>query len=127
MKPDEEVLRKIVSERVDKIQANALEQIRHIQEDSEKELGRIVPDLLKQVENFSVFKLLDVLDVIRTGGIVKTVDFETQYDSSSWRLEIGSVDPFYDGTHPRRLSKGRYRITLIMEKLEEQLQSREEN
>ena len=97
-----------------------MEQITHIQEHSEKELGGIVPDLVNQKENFSVFKLLDVLDVIRNGGVVKTGECGIEYDRTNWRLTIGNMDPFYDDNmYQRGLVKGRYRITLIMEKLEE--------
>jgi len=119
---NEKVLSKIVSERADTIQSEATERIKQIQERTEEELRRIVPDLLKQIENFSVFKLLDVLDVIRNGGIVKTCDYETEWESNHWRLDIGNTDVFYptDSSQGRReLAKGRYRITLIMEKLGE--------
>jgi len=120
MTSNEEVLSKIVSERTDKIQSKALEQIQHIQESTERELARIVPDLLKQIENFSVFKTLDVLDVIRNGGVVKTCDYEIPSDHTHWGLELGSVNPFYDGLHSRMLDKGHYRVTLIIEKLAEE-------
>lgn len=120
MESDKEVLNKIVSERVEKIQSEALDSIRHIRESSETQLNRIVPDLLKQIESFSVFKLLDVLDVIRNGGVVKTQDFETTWDNNRWSLEIGSEQIFYSDRSSRNLDKGRYRITLIMEKLAEE-------
>ena len=94
MEPDKEILSKIVSEQVDKIRSEALEQIKHIQEQSERELSRVVPDLMKQIENFSVFKLLDVLDVIRNGGVVKTGECENRYNDTHWRLEIGGNIPF---------------------------------
>ena len=120
METDKEVLSKIVSERADKIQSEALEQIKHIQEDSENSLNRIVPDLMNMIESFSVFKMLDVLEMIRNGGMVKTGECEVQYDNTAWSFQIGSTEPFY-GSHPyRRLGKGRYRITLLMEKLNNQ-------
>jgi len=119
MESDKEVLNRIVSERADKIQSEALEQIKRIQEHSEKELGRIVPDLVKQIEGFPSFKQLDVLDVLRGGGIVKTCDHEVHYDNAPWRLELGGSNLFYDGVRPTRLDKGHYRITLLMEKLAE--------
>lgn len=119
MDPDEEDLNKIVSEQADKIQSEAIEQIKHIQEASEKSLNRIVPDLMNMIESFSVFKMLDVLDIIRNGGMVKTGECEVQYDNTAWSFQIGSTEPFY-GSHPyRRLGKGRYRITLLMEKIVE--------
>ncbi len=68
MESDKEILHKIVSERTDKIQSEALKNIEYIKENAEEELSRIAPDLMKQIKNFSVFKLLDVLDVIRDGG-----------------------------------------------------------
>lgn len=119
MESDKEVLNKIVSKRVEKIQSEALDSIRHIRESSETQLNRIVPDLLKQIENFSVFKLLDVLDVLRDGGIVQTGECESLCDDNHWRLVIGDLDPFPYESYQNRLAKGRYRITLIMEKLPE--------
>lgn len=118
MKSDKEILSKIVSERADKIQSEALEQITHIQESRERELARIVPDLMKQIE--VGFKRLDVLDIMRNGGMVKTGECETRYNDAHWRLEIDGADPFSYEAYQNRLAKGRYRITLIMEKLKEE-------
>lgn len=123
MESNKEVLSKIVSERADKIQSEALKQIKYIQENAEKELDRITPDLMKQIENFSVLKLLDVLDVIREGGVVRTCDFKNPYDRAAWRFTMGDRDPFYETDRSqgrRELAEGRYRITLIMEKLAEE-------
>ena len=120
MESDKEGLNRIVSERADKIQVEAQEEIKHIQERTETELGRIVPDLVKQIEDFPTFKLLDVLNVLRDGGTVKTCDHEIQYDNAPWRLELGGSDPFYGDRRPNTLGKGRYRVTLIMEKLAEE-------
>ncbi len=119
MESDKAVLSKIVSERADKIQSEALEQIKHIQERTETELDRIMPDLMKQIENFSKFKLLDVLDVLRNGGVVRICDYESQWDNTPWSFTMGSQDVFYQDS-PRRIGKGRYRVTLIMEKLPEE-------
>ncbi len=120
MASNEEALSKIVSERSDKIQSKALEQITHIQESTERELARIVPDLLKQIETFSTLKMLDVLDVIRNGGVVKTTDYELPSDHTYWTLNIGNENIFYSGHPSKMLTKGRYRVTLIMEKLAEE-------
>ena len=117
METDKEVLSKIVSERADKIQSEATEQIKRIQIDSKNRLSRVVPDLMKQIEDFSLFKSLDVLDSLREGGIVKTGDYENSWDNTHWSFMIGNQEPFYKGSPHRRLDKGRYRITLIMEKL----------
>jgi len=123
MESRQEVLNKIVSERADKIQSEALEQIKGIQERSEKELSRVVPDLMKQIECFPAFKMLGVLEIIRNGGIVETCDYENRYDDARWRLELGGSYLFYDGFRPARLGKGRYRVTLIMEKLGEEAEA----
>ena len=120
MEYDREALDKIVSERASKIQVEALEQITHIQESRERELARIVPDLLKQIENFPIIKRLDILEVIRNGGVVKTADYAATWDKTRWRLEIGNDDVFYSDHSSSHLAKGRYRVTLIMEKLEEE-------
>ena len=120
METDREVLSKIVSERADKIQAEALKDIEFLRERSEKELDQIIPDLLKQVENFSVFKLLDVLDVIRNGGVVKTGECVSRHDHTQWNLTIGNEMLFHEDLRQHRLDEGRYRITLIMEKLAEE-------
>lgn len=120
METNKEVLSKIVSERADKIQAEALKDIEYLRERSEKELDQIIPDLMKQIENFSVFKLLDVLDVIRNGGVVKTSECVISYDHTQWNLTIGSEMMFNEDLSQHRLNEGRYRITLIMEKLGEE-------
>ena len=117
---DKETLSNIVSERTDKIQSEATEQIKHIQEQTKRELERIVPELMKQIEGASVFKLLDVLEVIRNGGVVKTCDYENTWDNTRWNLGIGSENVFYSDHPTRHLAKGRYRVTLIMEKLPEE-------
>ena len=116
MEADNAALNKIVSERADKIQSEAIAQIKHIQEASEKSLSCILPDLMNMIENFSAFKLLDVLDIIRNGGMVKSGEYEAQHDNTDWRFDIGNVDPFYKSHPYRRLGKGRYMITLIIEK-----------
>lgn len=120
MESDKEVLSKIVSEQADKIQSEATEQIKRIQIDSKNRLSRVVPDLMKQIENFSVFKSLDVLEIIRNGGIVKTCEYETSWDDSRWQVTVGSSDVFHKEHPYRKLDKGRYKITLIIEKLAEE-------
>ena len=117
MESDKEVLSKIVSERADKIQAEALEQIKNIQERTETELGRIMPDLMKQIE--VGFKKFDVLDVIRNGGVVKTAEYGSRSDHTYWSFTADNYNLFHDDRDMNRLDKGRYRVTLIMEKLEE--------
>ena len=115
MESDREVLSKIVSERADKIQSEATEQIKHIQENTERELERILPDLMKQIK--VGFKRFDVLEVIRNGGIVKTGEYMNTDDYAYWTFSIGNHNnPFPDDRGPNKLDKGRYRITLIMER-----------
>ena len=120
METDKEVLNKIVSERADKIHSEVMEQIKHIQERYEEELSRIVPELMNQIENFSTFKLLDVLDILRDGGTVKTCEYESSWDNNRWQLTVGSDDVFYKEQPYKKVGKGRYKITLIMEKLAEE-------
>jgi len=74
---------------------------------------------MKQIESFPSFKQLDILEILQNGGVVRACKYETHYDDTHWHLEIGGSDLFYDGVRPTRLAKGRYRVTLIMEKLEE--------
>ncbi len=120
MEVDKEVLNEIVSEQVEIIKSKALEQIKHIQEDSENSLNRIVPELMDMIKNFSVFKMLDVLDIIRNGGIVKTCEYESSWDDNRWQLTVGGNDVFYKEQPYKKVGEGRYRITLIMEKLTEE-------
>jgi len=70
----EEALREIVSKRVDKITSDATKEMTRIREGAEQELNRVVPDLTKQIEGFPKFKLLDILEILGNGGIVKTVE-----------------------------------------------------
>ena len=123
MEVDKEVLNEIVSEQAEIIKSKALEQIKHIQEDSENSLNRIVPEMMDMIKNFSVFKMLDVLDIIRNGGIVKTCEYKSSWNDARWHLMVGSDDPFYKEQPYRMLSEGRYRITLIMEKLAEEAEA----
>ena len=68
-------------------------------------------------------RLLAVSEIIRKGGVVKTDYYAlTGYGPLPWELTIGTQKLFYEKGRPSygELGDGFYKVTLVMEKLEEE-------
>lgn len=108
----------IIKMKADEIEAYAVEEINMAAERATERFKSVIETLKKQAR---ISLPVNVLDIISKGGTVLSKEATVEYGGGSpLRIELETKDLFYE-EYPHsstRLKRGKYRITLIVEKLE---------
>ena len=84
-------------------------------------LSAEIDGLKAQAEAFDSALPFNLIDIITKGGFVKAEMFEAPYDNTSLGVTFADSRLFLrDGYDNLRFDKGRYKVVLIVEKLEEE-------
>ena len=113
----EDEIQKIAEKRISEITEKATEQIGYIVESTEREIVKVGPQLKSEIESLYRLSIMDAVELIRKGGFIRTGVVLYEYDGY-FQLNCNAK---YEGNvfQNQRIEKGKYNVTLIMEKLEE--------
>ena len=117
----EDAVQFIVEKRISEITEKATEQIGHIVKSTEREIAKVGPQLKSEIEGLYRLSVMDAIELIRKGGFVRTGTVLFEFDSGYLHLEKNAR--YSDGEiwEHQYIKKGRYNVTLIVEKLEEEV------
>jgi len=115
---DVEKIEKYLNERKEAILENFKTYLESLTQSSikqlEAELSRI-----KEITKIRLPQPLNVLDILSNGGYVYSKVFINEYNGTDFNVRIGSYSVFDWGWGAPILGKGKYRVTLIIERLGE--------
>ena len=117
-----ELLLGYVAERAEKIKADTLESLRGYMESARKSLEFIMEDVEAQAKAFDVVPTMNLIETIASGGFIRSEEREIPQHGVDFRAETGGMRLFENPSDHGwiRLKGGRYRFTLIAERLKEE-------
>jgi hypothetical protein len=110
-----EFVEKFLKEKAEEIKKESIEEVNLVAQGATKRFEAVIEQLKRQAR---ISLPVNILDILRSGGLVVSKDFRSEYDDAPIKVSIGDRDVFYDEwEYDRpRLKRGNYRVTLIIEK-----------
>ena len=112
-----ELIEKWVLERKKAILDEAFEDIDNAARNAIDKLKSEIEGLQRQAKTMEVLLPIDLIETIAKGGFIMAEDVDIQWSRSEISVYIANTHP--EGLK-HRLDEGRYRVTLIVERLEKE-------
>lgn len=109
-----------VSKRAAQITLKAQEDMDEIAQRAKGNLSAEIDGLKAQAEAFDSALPFNLIDIITGGGCVKAEVITVPYPQANFDVTIDHESKFLEQGRGIKLSKGRYKVVLIVEKLEEE-------
>ena len=115
-----ELILAYVKEQAEQIVADANNAIDSYVESARNRLERTVKSIEAQANALDVILPLNLIEVIASGGFVRSKDIATEWPDNRLIVSLNSQDIFWEQGTNLKLSKGTFRLTLIAEPLKEE-------
>ena len=112
-----------VSKRAHEITLKAQQDMDEIASCAKINLAAEIDGLKTQADVMDVLVPLNLIDIITKGGFVKGDVFTVPYAVGNLVVTVDHERVLHSDNHPIRLTKGKYKVVLIVEKLEEEAKS----
>lgn len=110
-----EFVEKIIEEKGEEIKRETLKTINRAAEAATERFKGIIENLKEQAK---IVLPVNVIDILAKGGCVESIDYDVPYEETYVRLSFQDKDIFYERKQGRfQIASGKYRVTLIMERL----------
>ncbi len=109
-----------VSKRAHEITLKAQEDMDEIAQCAKINLSAEIDGLKAQADVMDVLAPLNLINLITEGGFVKAEVFTVSFDRSNLTVTVADKQLFYERGTRITLAKGRYKVVLIVEKLEDE-------
>jgi len=113
-----EVIMKYVREQAEEIYKSFEGDIEEQVDRARNRMKAVVNSIENQSKALKTLLPINLIEVITKGGFIKSKETTLEYESY-WQFELGHQQIFSDPYTSNRLQPGKYRFTLIVEKLEE--------